>query len=170
MFPTSLKTSNGRTIFVSAETVAHLAAHQDVAAVIEEAARLLEPDGGFLATDVDLGRPIGLSGCVPASRLGLDDKATFATRVNRPRPSRVAVGAEKVPTSRVAFIAAPQKGGSYKLITAWVGTLAPKEPGDAEPGEEFETSFDFWATHALVWESETCGDVIETTWREVLGL
>ncbi len=170
MVPTKLTTKNGRTIHVPAETIEHLAAHPDVTSVIEEAAGLLVLTGAFCAQDVDMGRPIGLSGCVPATRLGLDDTATFALRVNRPRASRVAVGVEKVPTSRVAFIAAPLPDGSYRLITSWVGELAPKEPGDASPGAEFDQSFEFWSTHALVYDEETCGPVLETTWREVLGL
>lgn len=169
--PSTLTTRTGGTITVPPETLAHLEAHPDVGALIEEAVGLLDSSSGaFIATDVDMGREVGLSACVPAPRLELDTEATFALRVNRPRPSRVVVGAEKVPTSRVAIIAAPTGGGTYRLITAWVGPLAPKEPGDASPGAEFDQSFNFWSSHALIWEAETAASPVTSTWREVLGL
>lgn len=163
---------NGGKLLIPQSTRDHLLAHPDVGDLIEEAtARLELPGGAFLARAIDLSRPIGLSGCVPAPRIERTERTTFALRVQRPRPSRVAVGVSQVPTTEFAFIAKPSAEDPshvYVLITCWVGGLAPKEPGDAAPGKEFEEAFEFWATHALVYDQEVMGPVLEMSWDEVL--
>lgn len=162
-----LRASSGHVIVIPEETVEHLKAHPDVWDVLKEAVGLLVLDGSFCAKDVDLGRVIGKSGCVPASKISVDEVTTFALRTNRTRPSRVVV-ADKVDTSKVSIIAAPKDESTYTLFTAWIGELAPKEPGDAASEAEREGSLAFWTSHALVWDAETCGEIFETTWEQVL--
>lgn len=166
------KTVCGGIIKIPSETKEHLLVHPEVGELLEEVLGQLRlpENGGFLARSEDLGRPVGLSACVPAPRVGMDDVATFASRINRPRPSRVLVGAEKVPTSEVTLIAAPEGAGVYTLITAWVGPLAPKEPGDAEVGPERDASLDFWSNNALVWDPATAGEPQALSWRQVLKM
>ncbi len=180
----SLTTGNGVIINIPAATRDHMLAHPDVGDLLEEAAGLLVLNGEFLAKSVNLGRQVGLSACVPAPRIGLDDPATFVVRVNRPRPSRVLVGAEMVPTSEVSIIARPTEAG-YELITAWIGPLAPREPADflyTEEGARLEAvpaasvrglleSLDFWSRYALVFDPGVAtGEPFTSTWRAVLGL
>lgn len=164
------KTACGGTVVLSQAAKEHLLAHADVGEILGEVLGQISLPQEWLVTETDLGRVVGLSSCVPAPYVGLDDPATFASRINRPRPSRVLVGAEKVSTSKVAVIARPEESGVFTLVTAWIGPLAPMEPGDATPGPEREASLDFWSNNALVWDPASAGEPAEMTWRQVLDL
>lgn len=172
MLKNSYITRCGGILLVPARTREHLEAHPEVGGFLEEVASLLElpRDGSFLAAEIDLGRIIGRSGAVEAEEVGLDEPATFALRVGRRKPSRVAVGAvgPEVSTFVVLAFASKEEVGTYVLITSYAGTLAPKEPWDAVPGREREESLTFWGRTALVWDPATCGAPFVSTWRQVI--
>ncbi len=168
-------TACGGAIVVPRKAEEHLRAHPEVREILAEAIGKvsLPRDGGFLAIEVEMGRVVGLSGCMEALRIKVDDQAYFAQRIGRDKPTRVLPGARGVETTKVVVLAFPARGeaGTYVLVSSWVGTLAPKEPWDANirSQEEFQESLDFWCSHALVHDSEVMGPVFESTWEEILG-
>ncbi|MBI3952719.1 MAG: hypothetical protein HY336_02060 [Candidatus Doudnabacteria bacterium] len=168
------KTACGGTIVVPPKTQEHLRAHPEVEGVLAEAiGRLTLPEGGaFCATEIEMGRVVGRSGCVATPPIGLSDPATFALRVGRDKPSRVVTGCEGPETTKVVVLAFASKEDqrTYVLITSFVGELAPKEPWDRSmrPGStEHQESLDFWCSHALV-HSPVMGEPFESTWTQVL--
>ena len=169
------KTACGGAVVVPPKTEDHLRAHPEVLAFLAEAIGRVDlpRNGEFLATEVAMGRVVGRSGCVPMWHIGPNDRATFALRVGREKPSRVMVGAEGPETTKVVVLAfaAKEAAGTYVLVTAFVGELAPKEPWDRNIRTEAEAkeSLDFWVSHALVYDSSVMGDVFESTWNRVLG-
>jgi len=126
----------------------------------------------FLATEVEMDRVVGFSGCVKALRVETSDQAFFAQRIGRDKPSRVIVGKGET-TTKVVVLAFPAKeeAGKYILVTSFIGSLAPKEPWDSNihSKREFQESIDFWTSHALVHDPAVMGPVFESTWDEVLG-
>ena len=169
-----LTTACGGNIVVPNKTEKHLLAHPEVQKILAEAiGKISLPNGAFLATEVEMGRVVGLSGCVKVPWIELSDKAFFAQRIEREKPTRVLPGAEGKETTKVVILAFPDRRDkrTYVLITSWIGTLAPKEPWDANirSKEELQESLDFWSSHALVYDHEVMGPVFESTWDEVLG-
>ena len=168
-------TACGGTIVVPCKAEEHLRAHPEVREILAEAIGKvsLPSSGEFLATEVNMGRVVGLYGCVEAPRIKVDDRAYFAQRIGRDKPTRVIPGARGVETTKVVVLAFPARGetGKYVLVSSWVGSLGHKEPWDAniQSQEEYQKSLDFWCSHALVHDSEVMGSVFESTWEEILG-
>lgn len=168
------KTACGGTIVVPPKTENHLRAHPEVIQILSEAigrVRLPE-DRSFLATEVEMGQVVGRSGCVITLPIGTDEKAFFALRIGREKPSRVVPGIEGKETTKVVILAFPSKDSrDYVLITSFVGSLAPKEPWDQNirSQAEREESLDFWCSNALVYDPEVMGPYFESTWAEILG-
>lgn len=168
------QTACGGRIFVPFKTKEHLRAHPEVQEILAEAIGKvsLPQNGEFLATEVEMGRVVGLSGCVETPRIRTGDQAFFAQRIGRDKPSRVVVG-EGEETTKVVLLAfvAQEEQGKYILVSSWLGSLAPKEPWDPNitSQKEFQKSLDFWSSHALVYDSEVMGEVFESTWEAVLG-
>ncbi|MBI4088893.1 hypothetical protein HY415_02250 [Candidatus Kaiserbacteria bacterium] len=75
-------------------------------------------------------------------------------------------------TTKVAILASPsrQEAGTYVLVTAWVGTLARKEPWDPmiRSQEEYQECLRFWCSNALVWDPAVMSEPFESSWDEVL--
>lgn len=169
------RTACGGTIIVPPKAEDHLRAHPEVGVILAEViGRVMLPrDCGFLAVAVNMGRVVGRSGCVKAPRVGFNDPAKFALRVGREKPSRVIVGVEGPEVTTVVILAFPAKEltGTYVLVTAFVGELAPKEPWDRNLGSELERqeSLEFWSTHALVFDASVMGGSFESSWGEILG-
>lgn len=168
------RTKCGGMILVSTNTALHLQAHPEVFDLLTEAIGQIKlpNDGSRLAVEVDLGRILGRSGCVATPVITNQTRATFAKRVNRPFPSRVAIGAVGLEISHVVIIAKPSdRPGVYDLITAYVGDLAPKEPWDPTLTTEVEraASLAFWTSHALVYDQTIMGPPIVSTWDAVLA-
>jgi len=168
------KTACGGKIIVPRKAEDHLVAHPEVRDLLSEAiAKLRLPqDGAFLSAEVEMGRVIGRSGCVQTPLIALPDRALFAQRVGRDRPSRVIVG-EGVETTKVVILAFAARGeaGTYVLLTSWVGTLARKEPWDRTiaTAVEHQDCLQFWCSHALVWDSAVMSAPFESCWTEVLN-
>lgn len=164
-------TANGRTIFVTPSARHHLAAHPEVSAVLEEAMLRLDPIAGrFLRREVDLGRVLGRSGCVETRPIAFDEPALFAQRIGRQKPSRVIVGAPGPECRTVVIIAQPNpKRDGHNLMTAYVGTLAPREPWDPSlrPSEKI-TSVKFWCRHALVYDESVMDPPERASWKDIL--
>jgi len=168
------KTACGGTIVVPAKAEDHLRAHPEVQALLQAAvSRVSLPQGGeFLAVGVEIGRVVGRSGCVATPRIRLDGPASFALRAGREKPSRVVLGVEGPETTKVAVLAFASRdaAGTYVLVTAFVGELAPKEPWDhsIQSQAEAQESQDFWCAHELVYDPAVMAEVFTSTWREVL--
>jgi hydroxymethylpyrimidine pyrophosphatase-like HAD family hydrolase len=145
------KTKDG---FVVVSQMAHLAQHQTVIPYLEEAFSLLNlvNDSIFNQKNiVDLGRIIGLSGCVQANQ---DDKIIYAKRVGRKHFSRL-IDHAGTPTSKITLILNDIEHSKYdfRLITAYIGEgYAPMEPGDKniKNTNDYNESVAFWQKHALV--------------------
>lgn len=170
------KTACGGMIVVPPKAEDHLRAHPEVLALLPEAIGRVElpKDGSFLATEVEMERVVGRSGCVPMdASCGLDGLASFAFRVGREKPSRVVMHLEGDTTTKVVVLAFASKESTrtYVLVTSFVGELAPKEPWDRNirSQEERQESLDFWCSNALTWDSSVMGEPFASTWRRVLG-
>lgn len=169
------KTACGGVIVIPRKAEDHLVAHPEVRNLLSEAiGRVALPrngNGAFLSTEVEMGRVVGLSGCVQTLSVGMNDRTVFALRVGRDRPSRVIVG-EGEETTKVVVLAFPERGeaDTYVLVTSWVGSLAPKEPWDPNirNDAEYQECLRFWCSHALVWDPAVMSEPFESSWAEVL--
>lgn len=123
-------------------------------------------------TEIDMGTFIGRAGVVKTAPIQIEDRALFALRTNRKLPSRVANAGELGDkTSRIVVVARPSlMENQYDLITAWIGTLAKKEPWDGSISErgDFHESLRFWSSTALVYDPAVMRPVFESSWKEVL--
>ncbi len=166
-------TKCGGFLVVPPRTKEHLLVHPEVTQLLEVAARrvILPIDGSFLARAVDLGRPVGYSGCVESEAVGETKQATFAIRTARRKASRVVVGVKGSIVNTVVILAfqAREVTNTYVLVTSYVGDLAPKEPWDTLPGPEREASFAFWSEHALVYDGAVMGEPFQSTWGEIIA-
>ncbi|MEZ4103970.1 MAG: hypothetical protein R3B60_01655 [Candidatus Paceibacterota bacterium] len=118
-----------------------------------------------------MGRVVGRSGRVKTPLIGIEDKALFAQRIGRDKPSRVIVG-EGEETTKVTILAFPSREeiGVYVLVTSWIGTLAQKEPWDPmiKTKQEYQRCLQFWCSNALVWNSVVMSEPFESSWEEIL--
>lgn len=164
----------GRRIIANEATQLHLRAHPEVWPLLAEAClRVQLPiDGSTFNDEVEMGKIVGRSGCVTTPRVGLEMKTTFAQRPARLGLSRVIIGVGRE-VSHVVIVASPvdpnRPDHDYALHTAYIGERAPKEPWNLSitTKEEWLTSFSFWATHALIYDSKVMGPIVMTTWGAV---
>lgn len=170
------KTACNGTINISQQAKHHLDAHPNVVKHLHGAIGTMHLPilRKKVECEIDMGRIIGRAGVVKTAPLQIGERARFALRANRKLPSRVAnVGELGEETSRIVVIARPNHIESqYDLITAWIGTLAKKEPWDgsiAEPGE-FQECLNFWSSTALVYDPAIMGPVFESSWKDILSL
>ena len=134
--------------------------------------RIELPRKGELVVEIDFGRMIGLSGCVCTHPIMPETPTSFARRGNRAGPSRVLVGGERTPTSKIVVKANPTSiPRVYRLFTAFVGDRACTEPWDTEElqtPEAREKSLRFWCSHALVYNPDVMDEVFISSWSQVL--
>ena len=133
--------------------------------------------GDTLGFQVDMGRQVGHSICVPAP---FEQRCTFTRRANRDIPTRVVLGGLPKPTSTVImWIRRFDESGRYEISTAYAGSFAPREPSDpyfTSPRtpmvqEEFDKALAFWRTHALIHQGDA--DTWQSSWEyelEKLGI
>ena len=142
--------------------------HMEVANILQRAiARIESRNRSFIIEEVDFGRPIGGTICVPT---GPNDKIVWAKRFNRQGLSRFVLDREPTEcTSCVVILKKAADLGGYVLITAFIGHISEPEPWDinnfsqqADPAEAERRSKEFWASHALVWGSENTISGTET--------
>ena len=170
------KTACNGTINIPQQAKNHLSAHPDVEEHLHAAIGKLHLPirQKKFESEIDMGRIVGRAGVVKTAPIQIGERALFALRANRKLPSRVAnvdeLGAE---TSRIVVVARPSLiENQYDLITAWIGTLARKEPWDGSIAErrEFQECLSFWGSAELVYDPANMGPVFESSWKEVLTL
>lgn len=163
-------TACNNTISVDNQTVEHLQAHPEAENLLETAiSKIVLPNRCLLDVELVFDRIIGQSSCVA---INPSDSAMFAIRIGRDKPTRVAVDAKKVDTKSFVVIAHRTSIG-WRLLTAYVGSKAPREPHDryfAEPRNraEFLNALAFWNAHGLVWEENMMSSPYESTWKKEL--
>lgn len=149
----------------------HLQAHPEVLGLLPEAlGRLDLPQGAFLVAGIEMGRIVGRSGAIETTPIRPDEPAMFAQRIGRRKPSRVVVGVLGPECSVVTVVARPSRDpGVYLLVTAFIGSPAPKEPWDnfSSP-DEAQAALDFWSRFALVHTPDVMGEPFTSTWKQVL--
>ncbi len=170
--PEAFATRNGK-IVVPAQTKEHLAAHPEVADLLEEAISKVEITGQFLALEIPMGRVVGKDGVVTTEPVAVGEVCTFASRPGRAKPSRVVVGIDAPDTDKVVVLAFPDKespSDTAVLITSFLGSLAAKEPWDPNmrSDAEREAALVYWCSHALV-HTEVMGAPFESSWEQVLA-
>lgn len=129
----------------------HMRQHLDVLPLLHEAVRRVDfsPHEDMVRAEVDFGRVIGASAKVATAP---GDDVYFARRVGRDTLTRFVRGREAEPTSVLSFIASKR---NRTLVTAYFGTLAPREPDDVFESEAArQAAVEFWARHALVHGSQ----------------
>ncbi len=180
-----LDTCGGDIIAVPENTILHLQAHpemeaDDYALLREAAAKANLARGGRLSAGnivthaVEMGHPVGKTGRVDAPAIELDTVTTFAVRKGREKPSRVTEidPANEPDCSSVVLWVLKLADGVWELETAYVGTDAPREPfdlGSSYSDIEWLESIGFWSRNALVYRPKDMGQIIHTSWQEVLG-
>ena len=167
------RTKCGGVLLITTKAQEHLRAHPEVVELLPcVAQRLVLPrNNTVLSTEVDMARVVGRAGRIAAPEIFVTDTALFARRVGRQHPSRVLI-AEAATVSTVAVVAFPSRkeARTYVLVTAWVGTIAPREPWDhtiAFPAQ-FDEALRFWCTQAIVWDPAVMSEPYESSWAEVL--
>lgn len=134
----------------------HSAANPELSVLVAEVLGKVNGGVQFTAANVDLGRVVGVTSCVPTE---LGDDIVFAQRPNRFGLTRFVRNRQPEKTSFVSVILLRRDYG-YELVSAWVGELAPPEPWDRRATAE---SVPFWSTHALVWGIEKAITGTETS-------
>ena len=167
------KTAGEGNLIVSGETLKHLQTHKSVLQYLEEAAAKINVDGGFFRQEIDLGKPLSESGEVyDETPITPTTKTTFAYRQGRHGATRVVpAGTPSGVATSISIIAYPETDGSYVLITAFIGSLTPREPWDKnmKTDEEKQGALDFWCSCSLVHNPETMGAIFESTWEEEIA-
>jgi hypothetical protein len=137
-----------------------------LASLLPEALARIESNGrDFLVEEVDFGRPIGETICVPT---GPGDEIVYAKRPKRWGLSRFVLNRQPEPcSSLVVILKKAEDIDGYILISAFIGHRPEPEPWDVRnfsqqpnPAEAERRSREFWASHALVWG---CEEVINNT-------
>ena len=173
MKSTSYKTICGGSIILTEGVKEHLKAHPGILDLIPEIVSkvTLPTDGSRLARQVSLGRVVGQSSLINTQKIGLSETAWFAVRKNRMKASRVVPDAGPVHTDLVSIVANPIEKNSYELVTAWFGTMAPKEPWDpdlADVTSAYDESINFWCSHALIYDPELMRKPFRSNWNKIL--
>ncbi len=168
------KTQCGGNIVIPPNVETHLQAHPEVHGILSSAiGKIRLPHGEFMQTEVDMHRVIGRRGVTQTKLIDIDCESLFSVRTGRKHPSRVApAGVVGDETSKVVIIARPgREHHPYILVTAWIGSLAQKEPWDPNISSkaEYKDCLDFWCSHALVQDPAVMSIPFMDTWRSILA-
>lgn len=134
---------------------AHFHQHSDVICHLSEAFKKalpeleLVPIGETYKTVVDLGRVIGHTACVALTG---NEEIFYAQRKGRKTLTKFVKGIDAPECSTISFVLHKSGENKYRLITAYIGKVAEKEPLDPkiENQEEFNIAKTFWDNHALI--------------------
>lgn len=134
---------------------AHFHQHSDVINHLREALKKVEeelktvPIGETYKTVVDLCRVIGHTACVSLTG---NEEIFYAQRKGRKTLTKFVKGVEAPECSTISFVLHKSGENKYRLITAYIGKVAEKEPLDPKiaNAEEFKIAKTFWDTHALI--------------------
>lgn len=123
--------------------------HASVKGILPEALAKIAGGRRFLVQELDFGRVIGESSCVPT---GWRDTIVYALRPKRQGMTRFVKNRQPEPCSTAVVILKRDNYESYYvLITAFIGHESGPEPWDPRATKEDRK---FWENHALVWGSE----------------
>ncbi len=140
----------------------HAAGHIGVDAILAELLSRIPSQGRKeFCEQVDFGREVGMTICVPTTGDGKGDLIVYAKRPNRRGHTRFVKGREAVPTRSAVACLKRTTGGAYLLMTAFLGSRAPAEPWDRRWATK--ESLPFWSSHALLWGVEEVAADTETT-------
>lgn len=139
---------NGERVFFDIEKTnirLHIIENNNLLTLMKEAIEKSDVTGDKVALQVDLGRVVGTTSCVPTDE---NDEIVYAKRIDREKYSRFVKHRELLPTTSVVVILFKESDG-YMVWSGWCGELLPQEP-DGEGGTR--TARDFEQTHALVFD------------------
>lgn len=109
---------------------------------------------GVTKATVDMGRIVGKTTCVPVTP---DDNIVYVYRKNRKGETPMVIGKEPEDCRKVTAVLLRKRGEKgAKLLTAYIGNGAPREPWDRsiKSEEEQMESDTFWCSHALIFDKE----------------
>lgn len=162
----------GTKIEVTERRAEHLKAHPELAGILPQVLLKLEiADRPFMEVEVEMGKDVGFPNRVPASPITPTEPVMFAKRVGRHGPSHVVN--DSTPTEQTSIVTVILKRINPKhfhLITAWIGTLAKKEPWDPSitTSEDRKVSLEYWCKNALIHDRTVMGPIYQSTWKEEL--
>lgn len=146
-----IRSASGLVVHVN--NLNHLQQHADVLPHLEAAVNALgqlQDQRRFVEIDVDLGQTIGMTYRVETND---GDDVYYEVRPGRGWPSRFVRGKQPTASSHVTLILKrTKKENNYVLITAFIGTVACREPGDPSLRdlESRQKAEEFWSKHALI--------------------
>jgi len=139
----------------------HLDQHKDVVPFLHEAIAKVDlskhnsrTQGNTICLAVDMERIVGKSTCVETT---YKDEIVYATRQGRKTITRFVKNREAIDCSFITVVIAMRpRVESFKLVSAWIGHPAPKEPSDPSitSVKELVESEKFWNHHALIYGSQ----------------
>lgn len=165
-------------VFFRKDTWEHIQAHAEVFPLLPEAVEkaVIPREMGVHVIGVNMGREVGLSLCVQTTLIRLNDKAIFAYRNGRKKPSRVVMWGKGEESDTITLVVRnlsqlpekPIEGDFNKslLITAYIGMPSAQEP---HYNKEAENIY-FWSSHALIYDRRTMGKPFISTWGKILSL
>lgn len=168
----SIQKACGTKIEVTERRAEHLQAHPELAGILPQVLLKLDVQNKpFMEIEVEMGKAVGFQNRVPTPFTLPTEQMTFAHRVGRNGPSHVVEDtAPRELTSTVTVILKRVNPKHFHFITAWVGTLAKKEPWDPSvtTPEDRKVSLNYWCKNALIYDPNVMGPVYQSTWKEEL--
>lgn len=158
-------------ILVTQWTLDHMEIHRDVLPYIKEALGHIDVmplRTGIFVKQIEMGRIVGNLDYVETAPVTKDELIIFAHRKNREQPQRVVL--DKVTpdqTDKITCVFYKESVNQlWKLVTAWFGPRKPPDPfyhnGRTQEG------WDFWCSHAFVYNSETMLEPFCSSWKEII--
>lgn len=121
--------------------------------LLREGLRKITMYGGFKKFEIDMGRPIGFTTCVPVTP---DNEVVMVYRLGRAGQTPMVKNRLPIPCNWLTIILRWEKtlGNHNTLITAYIGAGSPPEPWDKclKTIEDKAKSEEFWKTHALIYD------------------
>lgn len=150
-----LYTADNCLVYVAME---HLKQHESVLPYLQEAlSKVWTHADAHIKVTLDMGRVVGKSDLVATTE---NDEIVYAVRTGRGWPTRFAKNRESHDSQFITVIMRRSGMDRYRLVTAFIGKGAEREPGDPTLRTEHDlrVSEQFWANHALVWGSQEVKD------------
>ncbi len=169
------KSSNNYSVLLSYQTLSHLEVHPKIIDHLSEAISKISfpsKQGERIRMEIDLKKIIGKSSLIKTESITNNSDTYFSKRKGREGPSRVALDQDLQETSIISIVAEPIDEKQCNLISAWYGSIAPKEPWDnslMKDKKALDESLRFWCCHALVYEVDFMQEPFISTWEKVIS-
>ena len=113
----------------------------------------LDLNGQKVARHFDLGRIVGTTDVV---KIDGTDEVIYAARKNRHDDGLVPFTKtrEAEPSSYVTVQLVPRDGGTYELVSAWIGTFDDDDEPFPESPDATARSREYWRHWAFIWGSQ----------------